>query len=99
MTETIQATIGKLIKKKRLEKNLTLLDVSKIGFGSEHSESHISKIEKGYYKNVSIDTIDKIFIGLGLDLKSILLLIDLDKEIPNDFELGNKTRKPLNETK
>jgi len=99
MAETIQTIIGDFIKQKRQENNQILKDVSLIGFGHENMATQISKVERGMLKKVSIDTIDKIFIGLGLDLKNVLSLVDLEKKCPNDFELGNKARKILNDKK
>lgn len=99
MAETIQIIIGDFIKQKRQENNQILKDVSLIGFGHENNNTLISKIERGLVKNVSLHTIDKIFLGLGLDLKSVISLVDLDKKCPNDFDLGIKTRKLLNPKK
>ena len=98
MGEDIQSIIGSFVKNQRNSKNLSTRALSVLAFGHENYATKILKIEKGVLKGVEINTLAKIFAGLDIDLKNIVLLLDLQKEFPNDFDLGSQMRKILTNT-
>lgn len=70
--------IGKLIKKKRLEKGLTLEKVAKtVGVG----KSTVSKWERGAILNMKKDKIDALSLILGID--PLTFVYGIEKESTN----------------
>ncbi len=57
--------IGKNIKKYRKQKGLTQRQLAEINF---LSDSFIAKLESVTYQTISIDTLEKISISLGVEL-------------------------------
>lgn len=65
------------LKQLRLDKGYTLKELSRL---SGLSTTYLNSIENGYQRNPSLDTIDKIAIGLKEDLVKIFYIIkDLKK--------------------
>ena len=57
--------IGKNIKKYRKQKGLTQRQLAEVNF---LSDSFIAKLESVTYQTISIDTLEKISISLGVDI-------------------------------
>lgn len=65
------------LKQLRLDKGYTLEELSRL---TGLSTTYLNSIENGYQRNPSLDTIDKIAIGLNEDLVKIFYIIkDLKK--------------------
>lgn len=65
------------LKQLRLKKGYTLEELSRL---TGLSTTYLNSIENGYQRNPSLDTIDKIAIGLNEDLVKIFYIIkDLKK--------------------
>lgn len=76
---------GKLIKRKRLEKGLTLEKVAKsVGVG----KSTVSKWERGAILNMKKDKIDALSLILGID--PLTFVYGIDKESPNTEQITKK---------
>lgn len=76
---------GKLIKRKRLEKGLTLEKVAKsVGVG----KSTVSKWERGAILNMKKDKIDALSLILGID--PLTFVYGIDKEKPNTEQISPK---------
>ncbi|KAF1304834.1 helix-turn-helix domain-containing protein [Enterococcus sp. JM9B] len=72
MTKNLNKKIGSLIRKLRLEKNLSQMKLAEL---SKHSTNHIGSIERGE-KNISIQTLHSITRVLDISLESFFALID-----------------------
>lgn len=57
--------IGKNIKKYRKQKGLTQRQLAEVNF---LSDSFIAKLESVTFQTISIDTLEKISISLGVDI-------------------------------
>ncbi|MER2060009.1 MAG: helix-turn-helix transcriptional regulator [Niallia sp.] len=63
-------TIGDLIKKKRLENNISARELSR---RSGVSQPYLSQLETGKNDNPSLNAIDKLSKGLGVTLLELLI--------------------------
>ena len=62
---------GKFIKRERTKQKLSLAQLSKKAFGSQHQAKGISLIERGMTPSVTFVTIDKILLALGFQMKDL----------------------------
>lgn len=69
LTEETVKTIGKNIKRIRLEKELTQNDV---GFLSYSDKSLISSLERGMYKNITLLSIIKLLMLFDIEINELL---------------------------
>ena len=92
------SNIGKLIKKKRLEKGLTLEKVAKsVGVG----KSTVSKWERGAILNMKKDKIDALSLILGIDPLTFVYGIDVEKSDTEQItskEFANEVTSLLSKT-
>ncbi|WP_206423449.1 helix-turn-helix domain-containing protein [Enterococcus mediterraneensis] len=72
MTQNLNKKIGSLIRKLRLEKNLSQMKLAEL---SKHSTNHVGAIERGE-KNISVQTLYSITHVLDISLESFFSLID-----------------------
>ena len=66
---------GKFIHRERTKQNLSLAQLSKKAFGSEYQAKGISLIERGMTPKVEFNTIDKILVALGYELKDLFRVV------------------------
>lgn len=86
--ETNDSNIGKLIKRKRLEKGLTLEQVAnKVGVG----KSTVSKWERGAILNMKKDKIDAL--SLILEIDPLVFIYGDEKNLNNVKEFEKITAK------
>lgn len=79
---SVAAKIGKYLKYQRIKRKDSLSDFAeKIGVDS----SYLFRLEKGNYKTVGIDVLEKIASGLGMDLIDLLLKCGLSLREPNEL--------------
>jgi transcriptional regulator with XRE-family HTH domain len=71
LEKKLQDEIGLFIHHHRKEQNLTLVGLSELAFGHPNYHTVISKIERGKMGNFSVETLDKITVALGFDLRSV----------------------------
>ncbi|HEY6142517.1 MAG TPA: helix-turn-helix transcriptional regulator [Flavobacterium sp.] len=69
--ETIQEAIGKFIYNERKKQKMSLTALSIKIYNNKCSATRIGNIEKGTFRNVSVNTISGIFTALGYDLREI----------------------------
>ncbi|MCX7928324.1 MAG: helix-turn-helix transcriptional regulator [Patescibacteria group bacterium] len=76
------AKIGKYLRYQRMKRKDTLADFAqKIGVNS----SYLFRLEKGDYKTVGIDVLEKIATGLQMDLVDLLLKCNLSLKKPKEL--------------
>ncbi len=67
--------LGHFIKRERTKQKLSLAQLSKKAFGSEFQAKGISLIERGMTPRVEFNTIDKILVALGYELKDLFRVV------------------------
>ena len=96
--ENNDSNIGKLIKKKRLEKGLTLEKVAKsVGVG----KSTVSKWERGAILNMKKDKIDALSLILGIDPLTFVYGVDIEKPVTEQItpkEFRHEVKELLDKT-
>jgi len=70
---TTQKALGKFIFTERKKQKLSLAKLSQKAFGHPNYATVIGKIEKAEKPQITFETIDKLLIALGFNLKELFL--------------------------